>query len=119
MYIHVSFSSFPYVAFCITTAKKLRAKYDELSILLYPNISGKLYAKEVISAQEKQEIDHLIGTKQMQRVLDNVIVSLNSFNTVKYKGLLEAMEESEDILLKNKADELGKSQSISVTYVGT
>ena len=70
-------------------------------------MSGKLFAKDVITSHEKQEINHLIGTKQMEKVVDIVIFSLNSNYTAKYKGFVKAMEESDDILLQNKTEELG------------
>ena len=71
-------------------------------------MDGSLYAKNVITRQEKEEIDKLIGKKQMEKVLDIIILSLNSNYTAKYKGFLEALEESEDSLLRDKAKELSK-----------
>ena len=45
----------------------------------------------------------------MEKVVDIVILSLNNNYTAKYKGFLEAMEESDDLLLQSKAKELGKN----------
>ena len=69
---------------------------------------GNLYSYEVITSQERREIDALIGERQMERVLEIVIDSLGANHTAKYKGFLIAMEKSEDQLLQTKAEELGK-----------
>ena len=71
-------------------------------------MKNQLFAYEVITRQEMIEIDSLIGSAQMQKVLDILSVSLGANQTTKYKGFLQAMEESEDILLNDKAKELGK-----------
>ena len=98
--------------------KKLKNKYEELLHLPYPDMSGKLYAKDVITNQEKLEINNLIGKRQMERVLDIIIQSLKCNDTAKYKGFLKAMEESDDLLLRNKAEKLGKwIVTCTVAYV--
>ena len=98
--------------------KKLKDKYEELLHLPYPDMSGKLYTKDVITNQEKLEINNLIGERQMERVLDIIIQSLKCNDTAKYKGFLKAMEESDDLLLRNKAEKLGKwIVSCMVAYV--
>ena len=79
-------------------------------------MKGKLYAYDVITRDEKTEIDRLIGVNQMQRVLNIVSISLDGKQPAKYKGFLQAMEESEDILLKAKAKELGKLINIVCTH---
>ena len=94
--------------FCSAAAKKLRNMYDQLSNLPYPAMRGGLFAKEVITGQEKLEIDRLAGQKQMEKVLDIIILSLNSNVDAKYKNFLKVMEESDDLVLKTKAKELGK-----------
>ena len=71
-------------------------------------MSGGLFANDVITLQEKKEIEQKIGSIQIQAVLDIVLASLSAGQTAKYKGLLLAMEKSEDILLRQKAAELGK-----------
>ena len=84
----------------------LQEKYDDLGNLSYLSISGKLYAYNVITQQEKQQIEQLFGNKQIEKVLDIVINSLHSKQTEKYQGLLLAMEKSEDSLPRLKAIEL-------------
>lgn len=102
--------------FCSTEARKLRDKYDDLLHLPYSSMSGNLFAKSVITIQEKQEIERLVGRKQMEKVVDIVILSLNSSVTAKYKGFLEAMEESDDLLLQRKAKELGMYVCCNSSY---
>ena len=55
---------------CSDAAKLLQSKYAVLSNLSYSNMNGSLYANEVITRQEKLEIQQLIGKSQMERVLD-------------------------------------------------
>ena len=94
--------------FCSTAARMLRDKYAELLLLPYSSMSRNLFAKKVITSQEKLEIEGLIGLKQMEKVTDIIILSLNCNDTTKYKGFLEAMEESDDSVLEKKAKDLGK-----------
>ena len=90
-------------------------------------MKSKLFSYCVITSTERDLIDTLIGNAKMEKVLDIVRVSLKANQTAKYKGFLQAMEESEDILLKAKAQELGKwidkcayiIQSLLHVYVGT
>ena len=77
---------------------------------------AQLFAYEVITHQERMQIDTLIGNAQMEQVLDIVRVSLKDNQTTKYKGFLKAMEEDEDILLKKAAEDLGKWIGIR-TYI--
>ena len=101
MYVGQTFS-------CSDAAKLLKKKFDVLSNLSYSNMSGSLFANDVITRQEKLEIDQLIGKSQMERVVDIVIASLQVNQTTKYEGFLVAMENSEDALLEATAKELGE-----------
>ena len=94
----------------------LKSKYHKLSNLSYDAMKDRLYAYNVITRDEKDEIDHLIGNRKMQKVLDILSVSLICGQTSKYKCFLQAMEESEDKLLQAKAKELGKLFSIIIMY---
>ena len=71
-----------------------------------------LYGNDVITKQEKMEIDALIGEAQMEKVLGIILNSLSLNMDAKYKGFLLAMEKSDDLLLQMKAKELGKCFSI-------
>ena len=99
---------------CNAAATMLKKKFDMLGYLSYSSMSNRLYANDVITLQEKQQIDRLIGQAQIEAVIAIVIASLKAGQTAKYRGLLVAMEESEDILLKQKAAELGEWISSSV-----
>ena len=89
-------------------AEKLRGKYVELSDLSYTAIEGRLYAKKVITDEEKICIKTLVGKEKMEFVLDLIIRSLRHKCCFKFKGFLKAMEEGEDVLLKKKAKDLGE-----------
>ena len=68
-----------------------------------------LIARHVITDNERRQIDKRIGQEKMLYVIvDIVIPSLKSNFYKKYKGLLEAMEESDDIDLKSTAEILGE-----------
>ena len=88
----------------------LQDNHKDLSCLSYENISKIMLAKEVFTVQEKQEIANAesIGISKMEKVLDILIKSLEFKNARKYKAFIEAMEESGDPTLQNKAHDLGK-----------
>ena len=90
--------------------------YEEWSQLPYAAMSASLFANHVITNQEKMEIETLIGTKQMERVLDILIQSLNCKVTTKYMGLLKAMEKNDDVTLCSKVRELGKCIKLTTKY---
>ena len=71
-------------------------------------MKGKLFSKDVITFDEIVQIDALVGQAQMQKLFHIVLTSLSNSQAAKYKGFLQAMEESDDILLQMKAKELGK-----------
>ena len=69
---------------------------------------GSLYAKDVITSEQRKLIDAKTGQeKMMYLIVDIIIPSLQLNNCKKYKGFLEAMEESEDSDLKSTAKTLG------------
>ena len=82
---------------------------------------GSLYAKDVITNEQRKLIAAEIGEeKMMYLIVDIIIPSLKVNNYKKYKGFLEAMEESEDSDLKSTAKTLGMLNKLSnmvYTYV--
>ena len=66
-------------------------------------MNNQLLAKSVLTCDEKLVIDKETGTKQMSKVLDIIIRSLKLNQITKFEGFLEAMEESDDIALKETA----------------
>ena len=97
----------PDVFQCCTAERNLRDKYVELTHLSYDAMEAELYAKEVITGKEKKIISTLVGSKKMEYLLDIIILSLKGNIHSKLKGFLEAMEENDDVLLKNAARKLG------------
>ena len=89
-------------------AKYLKKNLPSLSKLPYNNMKLHLVANDVITHQEKKEIDRLIGEDQMAEVLGILQVSLKNKSTKKFKGFLQAMEESDDNLLEETARNLGE-----------
>ena len=76
-----------------------------------------LYSKDVITRGEKQKLDKMTNDEQMSELIHNIlIVSLENKVTKKYKGFLESMEQSEDILLKEMAKSLGEYSNTSDKY---
>ena len=70
---------------------------------------GSLYSKEVITDDNRKIIDAKVGQEKMMYLLVDIIIpSLNLNFCEKYKGFLEALEESEDSDLMNMAKRLGK-----------
>ena len=86
--------------------QKLKDQYSILSNLPYESMNIQLLAKRVITIDEKLIIDKETGTRQMSKVLDIIIISLKLKQITKFEGFLEAMEESDDILLKETAKKL-------------
>ena len=90
------------------TANKLRKQVNKLSSLSYDNMEMSLYANGVITADEKTKIKSKVGNEKMgYLIVDIIIPSLKVKHSKKYKGFLEAMEDSEDTALQDTAKMLG------------
>ena len=68
----------------------------------------QLYAKNVITQNEKVQIQAELDPEKMVKLLDIIITSLKLNQPEKYLGFLKAMEESEDLVLQKTAKGLGK-----------
>ena len=88
--------------------EKVKANYNKLTNLPIESMIGKLYAKRVITLEEKERIDSKpIKRDKMMFLLDGVIIpSLLNNIGVKFKGFLEVMEESDDPVLTDMAKDL-------------
>ena len=88
---------------------KITANYVELTELPINLILGALRAEKVILAKQKEEIEIiLLQSKRMEYLLDNIISpSLNNKVGIKFKGFLEVMEQSEDVMFTSMAQKLG------------
>jgi len=93
---------------CSAVEEILRKDLVALSNLKYKNMSIALEANGVITMDEKEEIDRMTSANQMEKVINYVRASLLCNKTKKYKGLLKAMEQSQDTDLQDKAKELGE-----------
>ena len=70
---------------------------------------NSLYAKGVITYSERKIINANIGQEKMMYLLVDIIIPSLELNFwKKYKGFLEAMEESDDSDLRSTAERLGK-----------
>ena len=84
--------------------------YDEVCKLPIKLLLPKLFAKKVVTLEQKK----IIANKEkndlegMTAFLDDIILpSLEAKFSEKYKGFLEAMEENDDQTLKEMAKRLG------------
>ena len=93
---------------CDDAARTLRTKNTELTNLPYGSMRGRLYGKGVITHNEKEKLDKMTNSEQMSHLLDILISSLELKSTIKYKGFLQSLEESDDVLLPVMAKKLGK-----------
>ena len=91
-------------------AKYLREHLYELTNLPYKAMANVLYSKMVVTTYDRETIEAKTTNKDKMEylIVDILIVSLNHSCPDKYKGFLIAMESNEDILLQQKARELGK-----------
>ena len=92
-------------------AQRLKNELPSLCNLSYDNMKIRLFSNDVITYDEKEKIDQMTSTNQMAKVLDILQVSLKNKLTTKFKGFLQAMEESDDKLLVKTAKDLGESTS--------
>ena len=84
---------------------KITTNYVELTQLPINSILGALWAKKVILPRQKEEIEAIpLQSNRMEYLIDSVINP--SLNVIKFKGLLEVMEQSEDVMFKSMAQNL-------------
>ena len=95
---------------CSVAADTLKTQLSALTKLNYSAMMAfLLFSKDVITNGQSQIIDAKIGgEKMMYLVVDILIPSLKLDHCKKYRGFLEAMEESDDGDLKSMAKKLGK-----------
>ena len=82
---------------------------DELTELNYDNMKTQLFAKEVISFDQRKSIDIQVGRNKMDfLIFDIIIPSLKAKFSKKYKSFLKVMEDNDDIDLKSAAEMFGR-----------
>ena len=104
---------------CSNAIKNIKANYVELTNLPIDSILATLFAKEVITLNEKEAIQTLsLKNKKIEYFLDNVVIpSLTNNVTVKFERFLKVMEESGDSILIEMAKRLCKWLCIVSSYV--
>ena len=95
---------------CSVALKNLRGQFEQFCRLPIKSILGKLYAKEVVTLDEKKNIDLRESNKGdgMTALVELVLRSLEQDVPDKYLGFRETLEESDDILLRKMALKLSK-----------
>lgn len=102
----------------MTVAKSLKKHKAIWSQLSYNSMRLHLEAKNVITENERKEIDAItINAKQMEMVIDIVHTSLLLRNAKKYKGFIEAIEQSDDDSVKDTASKLQPGKWINISIV--
>ena len=89
--------------------ENIKKNYDNLTNLPIGSIVGKLYARGVITFEEKERIDiKQIQRDKMMYLLDTAIIpSLTNGISIKLKGFIEVMEDSGDPIFTDMAKTLG------------
>ena len=94
---------------CFAAKSNIQANYNQLANLPIDLMLDKLYAKGVVTLEEKEKID----SKPLQRdkmiyLLDDIITpSLSVGISIKFQVLLQVMKESGDSVLIDMAKILG------------
>ena len=72
-------------------------------------MKSQLYAKEVITYDQRKFIDIQVGRNKMDYLIVDIIVpSLKAKFSKKYKSFLKVMEENDDTDLQSAAEMLGR-----------
>ena len=72
-------------------------------------MKSQLYAKEVITNDQRKFIDIQVGRNKMDHlIIDIIIPSLRAKFSKKYKSFLKVMEENDDTDLQSAAEKLGR-----------
>ena len=94
---------------CYTAKDNVKANYDKLTKLNIEKILDKLLSKGIITTDEKKMIDSKPASRdKMIYFLDGVITaSLLNDISIKFRGLVEVLEESGDSTMMDLAKQLG------------
>ena len=94
---------------CSTARTTIQQQYDKLIRLPVDTLLPALYANEVVTFDQKEEIEELPQKKKrMEFVLNLIIRSLDIEIGGLYNGLLKVLKESEDVTARELARKLGK-----------
>ena len=83
--------------------------YDKLMMINADAILPGLFCKSVITLREKQTIDVMrLNHDKMKHLIDNIILPRLEANTIKkFREFLEVMENNDDIMIKDIAQQIG------------
>ena len=94
---------------CSTARATIQEQYDKLIRLPVDILLPSLYAYNVVTFDQKEEIEELPQKKKrMDFILSLIIQSLDNGIANLYNGFLEVLKESDDVLTRELAKMLGK-----------
>ena len=94
---------------CSTARATIQEQYDKLIWLPVDILLPSLYAYNVVTFDQKEQIEELPQRKKrMDFILSLIIRSLDLEIANLYNGFLKVLKESEDVLTRELATKLGK-----------
>ena len=94
---------------CSTACATIQRQYDKLNCLSVNNLLPSLFANGVVTFKQKQHIEGIPQEiKRMEFILDLIIQSLANNVPVLYNRFLKVLKESEDLVTRELAKELGE-----------
>ena len=101
--MHVDYSD------CSTARATIQEQYDQLIRLPVNSLLPSLYARNVVTFDQKEEIEELPHKKKrMEFVLNLIIRSLDMGISSLYNGFLKVLKKRQDFLTRKLAKKLGK-----------
>ena len=94
---------------CSTAHATIQEQYDKIIYLPVDSLLPSLYAYNVVTFDQKEEIEELPQKKKKMDFIASLIIrSLDSGVADLYNGFLKALKESEDLPTRKLAKKLGK-----------
>ena len=93
---------------CSTARATIQEQYDKLIQLPVDNLLPSLYAYNVVTFDQKEEIEELPQKKRRINLIDLIIRSLDIGIADLYNGFLKVLKESEDVSTRELAKMLGE-----------
>ena len=91
-----------------TAHAAIRDQYVKLICLPVDNLLPSLFANNVITFDQKKDIEDIPQKKkQMEFILDLIIHSLENDVASLYNGFLKSIQQSEDVVTRELAKKLG------------
>ena len=94
---------------CTAARATVQEQYDKLICLPVDNLLPSLFTNTVVTFEQKEEIEEMLeNKKKMGAILSLIIRGLDNGVPVLYNGFLKVLKESEDLLTRKLAKNLGK-----------